>query len=366
MKIVILADESDNHAAPVRWGLERTGHDVACWGGLGSTESRQAAIDFRAGFGATPDMRLGTSHLEAGDVVWLRRLQLATLHPEMCEDDRSFAEEEYRWFYYSLGYLLERLPVTCINRYSVARAINNKSVQLLLAAKCGLRVPPTSMSNSPAALRAFLQRSPGRNVCKSFFPHAWPTSQTGGLAITATFEIDRKNVPSDQVLTYAPAIYQKMVVKEFDVRMVLMGAAVYSFALYDPKAALDWRQNAAQGLVRVEAIETPPDIQTAVLEFARESGIVFGSFDFAVDMQGSWWFLELNEQGQFLWLDSYRPEARLLQRFLAFLTAPQSSPDQIEDRVSLFPAFKDYLQTIPEQPSSSDETPAATMMSSEP
>ena len=365
MKIVILADEADSHAAPITWGLEQTGHSVASWGGLGWTENGQAAIDFAAGSGSTPEIRLGACRLEAGDVVWLRRLPLATLHPEMCEADKTFAEEEYLWFHYSLGYLLERLPITCINRYSVARVINNKSVQLLLAAKCGLRVPRTSMSNSPAALKSFLNTSPGRNVCKAFFPHAWRVPDSGALAITATFEINRETVPSDQVLTYAPAIYQEMVVKQFDVRMVLMGTAIYSFIIRNPKAALDWRQDAAQGLIRVEAIETPPEVQRAVLEFARESGVVFGSFDFTVDMQGSWWFLELNEQGQFLWLDSYNPAAGIMQRFLAFLTSPGSSPGEIEARQSRFPSMKDYLRAVPHRPVATDERTVATVMSSD-
>ena len=364
MKVVILAEEGDNHAAPIKWGLEQAGYNVACWGGLGWAENQQASIDL----GAKTEIKLGTCGLDPGDVLWLRRFQPTKLHPQMCEADKSFAEEEYRWFHYSLCYLLERLPVTCINRYSVSRLINNKSVQLLHAGNCGLKVPRTSMSNSPAALRSFLQQSRGRNVCKAFFPHAWQTSGSSSLAITATFEINREMVPADHVLTYAPAIYQEMVVKQFDVRMVLMGTSIYSFVLRDPKGALDWRQDACQGLIQVESIETPAEVETAVLAFARESRIVFGSFDFAVDMQGRWWFLEVNEQGQFLWLDHYNSAAKLMQRFLAFLTSPEgSSQETIEQRQSQFPSWKDYLDSpAKDQQPPEQADPEAAFLSSEP
>jgi len=175
-------------------------------------------------------------------------------------------------------------------------------------------------------------------------------------------------LPVDEVLTYAPAIYQEMVVKQFDVRMVLLGQAVFSYALHNPKGALDWRQDAGQGLVQVEPIVTPPDVEAHVLAFASRSGIAYGSFDFAVDAQGKWWFLEVNEGGQFLWLDEFNPNVHMQEKFSAFLTSPGSSSKQsIEERQSLFPSWKGYLaspakdEVLPEEVDSE-----ATFVSTEP
>jgi hypothetical protein len=88
-----------------------------------------------------------------------------------------------------------------------------------------------------------------------------------------------------------------------------------------------------------------------MLEFARKSGICFGSADFAVDKDGQWWFLEINEQGQFLWLDQLNPQARTLEKFCAFITAPEGSTEPLENRQGLFPTFSDYLnvyRSLPE------------------
>ena len=134
-----------------------------------------------------------------------------------------------------------------------------------------------------------------------------------------------------------------MVVKKFDVRMVLLGTTVYSYALHNPKGALDWRQDAGQGLVEVEIIETPAEVERAMLAFAREAGITFGSADFAIDDDGQWWFLEINEQGQFLWLDQFNAEVNMQQKFLAFLTLPEGASRQaIEKQQSIFPSMSDY------------------------
>src|SRR5258707_10692819 len=137
--------------------------------------------------------------------------------------------------------------------------------------------------------------------------------------------------------------FKAMVVKQFDIRMVLMGHRVYAFALHNPKKALDWRQDAGLGNIQVEIIPTPPNVEKGILEFARKAKICFGSVDFAVDKDGQWWFLEINEQGQFLWLDQFNPQARILEKFCAFITAPEGSAQQLEERMALFPPIPDFI-----------------------
>jgi hypothetical protein len=341
MKVVITAPERDSHTAPVKWALEQAGYTVRCWGGLGWYPECQASISVAH----TVSIRLGPTELQAGDVVWIRRPQPPCLNPNVSEADRKFAQGEYRWFNDSLMYLLELVPVRCINGYSASRLIRNKSVQLALAQGCGLRTPATLMSNAPEAVRSYLHQRPA-SICKVFFPHIWRRNGEESLAVTETFQLSEEMLPADEVLTYAPAVYQQMIAKQFDARVVLLGEAVYSFALHNPKGAIDWRQDVGQGLVRVESLATPEEIRRQVLAFAQKAGIVFGSFDFGVDRDGEWWFFEVNEQGQFLWLDDFNPNLHLQERFLAFLTSSEgASQDVIEARAALFPSWKEYLDS---------------------
>jgi glutathione synthase/RimK-type ligase-like ATP-grasp enzyme len=342
MKIIILAQETDNHTAPLKWALEQAGFHVVCWAGLGWSADRQSSIHFEE----PTRLVLGEHSVDPGDVVWVRRPEPAQINPRVAPADKKFAEGEYRWFFHSIAYLLETLPVRCINPYSGSRFINNKSVQLVLARRCGLHVPPTLMSNSPAAVRQYVNESHESLICKAFFPHIWQKQAGTQVAVTETFELTPQMLPDDEVLTYAPAIYQKRVLKDFDVRTVLLGTTVYSYSLHNSKDAIDWRQDAGQGLVAVESIATPPEVERALLAFAEKAGIVHGSFDFAVDGQGRWWFLEVNESGQFLWLDEFNRKLRVQEKFLAFLTSPEGSSRQaMEERESLFPSWKNYVDS---------------------
>lgn len=364
MKIIVLARANDNHTAAVKWALEQGGYEVACWSGVSWVEQQHASmlLDDPA------QMMLGPDPVDPGDTVWIRRPERPILNPSMSEADRKLVEAQYYSFYNCIAYGLETLSIRCVNKFSAAHFIDNKAVQLRLAQASGLKVPRTLMANSPAAVANFLAHSPNRTIYKAFTPHIWQRQSMGGVAITETFEMTHAPLPEAEVLTYAPGIYQEMVVKEFDVRMVLMGQEVYSFALHNPKKALDWRGDASVGRVAVEIIPTPPEVESGILAFARKAGVCFGSIDFAVDMNGQWWFLEINEEGQFLWLDQKNHAAGTQQKFCAFLTSPEGSTQKLEERAGLFPSFTEYEQSIEKGPveDSAEALPVSPHFSLEP
>jgi hypothetical protein len=339
MKIIVLAHPKDDHAAPVQWALEQAGYEAACWSGVSWTEHEQAAL-FLDG---TSAISLGPHKLEKDDVVWLRQPDPPVQAPVKA-DGQAFPSG-YAAFFRALAYMLEQLPVRCVNSYSASCLVRNKGVQLHLAAASGLKIPATLLSNCPPAVRGFFDRNPSNAICKAFASHVWQQG-SGDIAVTETFSLSREQLPpEDEVFTYAPAIYQQVVPKQFDVRTVLMGDRIYSFALRTPENSLDWRHDAALHKVHVEIVSTPAGVEAGILCFARKTGVCFGSMDFAVDRNGDWWFLEINEQGQFLWVDHFLPQAGLQQKFCAFLTAPPGSTQSLEERQHLFPSSAEYQQS---------------------
>lgn len=48
-------------------------------------------------------------------------------------------------------------------------------------------------------------------------------------------------------------------------------------------------------------------------------GLVFGCIDIIVTLNGEYCFLEVNEMGQFLWIERANPEIRILDAFCDFL-----------------------------------------------
>ena len=345
MKVLLLAHEKDDHAAPVHWALTQAGFGAECHGGVSATAGEHASLILNSGIfnpeiNPEPAVVLGAMTAKRGDTVWFREPNLA---PETTVSPGA----KFLGFWHEIVSMLEGLPARCINKPSATNLINNKAVQLLLAGKAGLRVPATVMSNAPAAVREFFDCYPESAVCKPFVPHIWQRQDSKDTALAETFPLTREQLPADEVFTYAPAIYQQRIDKQFDVRTVLMGRRIYSFALRTPGNSLDWRFDAAISNLDVQVIVTPAEVEHGLLTFAEASGICFGSADFAVDRHGQWWFLEVNEEGQFLWLEQYNPQAALLQKFCAFLTADEDDTGSLEQRQELFPSLLDYEKAHP-------------------
>src|SRR5581483_8028318 len=334
MQIIAMAHPKDDHVAPVQWALEQAGYRTACWSGVSWDKQDQASLLLEK----RPEMLLGALKLEIDDAVWLRQPDPPAHGSAAPGAAKKFGD--YPAFFDALAYMLESLPVRCINTYSASQLVRNKGVQLHLAGTSGLKIPATLMSNSPAAVREFFDQYPNNAICKAFASHVWQQQGSEDISVTETFCLTREQLPSDdEIFTYAPAIYQEIVAKEFDVRMVLMGEQIYSYALRTPENSLDWRFDAARKNLTVEIISTPPDVEAGLLLFAQKTGVCFGVLDFAVDRDGQWWFLEINEQGQFLWLDQFGLDSSLLQKFCAFLTSGESLGQSLEKREGLFPSF---------------------------
>lgn len=84
------------------------------------------------------------------------------------------------------------------------------------------------------------------------------------------------------------------------------------------RGAEDWRMIHITELP-VFPYRLPPSLLTKVRRFMRSMNIVFGCFDFIVRPDGTHVFLEVNQTGQWLWVEQAAPEIPMLETFCRFL-----------------------------------------------
>ncbi|MGI0134661.1 MAG: hypothetical protein ACREBW_06870 [Candidatus Micrarchaeaceae archaeon] len=68
------------------------------------------------------------------------------------------------------------------------------------------------------------------------------------------------------------------------------------------KSSVDWRRYDVSN-TPYEAILPPIDVNAKITKFMRMLNLSFGALDFIVDHNEVWWFLEVNTNGQWLWIE---------------------------------------------------------------
>ncbi|MFL6417774.1 MAG: hypothetical protein ACJ74Y_19140 [Bryobacteraceae bacterium] len=315
MAIIIMAPEIELHADWMEWGLKEAGFDVIRWAGLGWRLEDSATIYS----GDDEEVYLGSYRLSPNDTVWLRRPELIT-HPDVDLLDQKFAAGEYEAFRRNVLLHVALSGARCINKWSSVLTIDNKSLQLSLARQCGLRVPATRLGNSGSFVRDFVGRPGADVVHKAFRPHSW-VAANGAIRGCETTRL--QGYFPDETYAYAPGIYQQRIQKVLDVRINMIDREFHSFALTTPAMALDWRSHGIRNEVQAERISLPAAVQLGLRAFADRADLVFGCFDMVVDNAGEWWFLEVNQAGQFLWIDLIQPDDGVYEPMLRFLSATE-------------------------------------------
>lgn len=213
------------------------------------------------------------------------------------------------------GVLLGEFRGVWLSHPEATRRAENKLLQLRAAARVGLRVPRTLVSQDPAAIRAFCARQP--TVVKTL-------AGAVGVALLA-HEVRAEILANDDALRLSPAIYQERIEGREHLRVHVFGSQVVTAQLRCEE--LDWRIHLDR--TDIEPYELPADIERRLRRFMQALDLRMGVFDLKIDAQGEIVWLEVNPQGQFLFIEGMS-ELKLASACADFLvrSARESRPSR--------------------------------------
>lgn len=323
MTVLIISQADDIHASAVSWALHHYGVDsrLVC----AADFPELVEISFRPGTEAS----VRITEPESGDpidspnieVVWFRRFTGPTVPDDAHPADR-FAIQ-HQGFNFQRSLLASSFKgAFWINDHDAHLRGSNKLHQLNVAIAEGLRVPATLVSNRPGDIQAFIDSAEGQIVAKPLSPLNWHGPTHVAAAYTTVVSVD--DCQDANALRWLPMIYQERVEKAFELRVVVMGRTIFAAKILSqsiPEAVLDWRAAQQSPDLCYEMFELPSDVTEQIFRFMDRVGLVFGALDLIVDPIGNFWFLEVNEQGQFLFLEERLPQIPLLDAFAQFCRA---------------------------------------------
>lgn len=320
--VVILTEPGDIHAYAVAEALRLKGGTPVMWhtADFPSRSSESVLVE-----GQRQRTLISGPGLDVPDfadlnnpsvTVWHRRPAFSVDAARLHSADLKFAELECSIFRRSLlGFLAQ--DAFWVNRPDSAARASRKLLQHQLALEVGLKVPDTLYGNDPAAIRAFIRSHGGMIVYKPFRGIAWRSKETWWAPYTSVLTEDQL-VP-DVALRNVPGIYQELVPKAYELRVTMMGNQCFAAQILSQETRdgrIDWRK--AYSELQMLPYELPSALAELCRLFLARLGLVFGCFDFVVTPEGEFIFLEVNEMGQFLFVEKYA-DLPLLDAFSEFL-----------------------------------------------
>jgi glutathione synthase/RimK-type ligase-like ATP-grasp enzyme len=346
--ILIITSPQDTHSIFLRVALSEEGHKVSrlMSSELFNTETASITFDNQS---TTEDIEFICAETKAAtqmdyDRVWLRRPKL--IHPNTIQDTHThnLFSREQNTFFDGLCLAYEG-NAEWINPPQARSRIVNKVYQLKLARKLGFEIPQTIVTNDAAAVQNFKAKYKINDlIIKSFHTLYWPSDD--GVKIMYTSALENSDLLTSQQLIATPSIVQERVPKAFEIRVVAFRSVLVAAKINTQIAdAIDWRYEQNTRGIAVEPYKLPEDIESLCKNFMEKAGIKFGCFDFIVTPSGKHIFLEINESGQFLFLEELCPEIHLLDIAVNFLGFDNSVDNFIWQEREPQYTLKD-LQTI--------------------
>jgi hypothetical protein len=316
--LIIHTDFNDLHALLIELAMRERGHKVLR--NFGTDLPMRTSIDFRFGGELAQQQTMRTIDGEYAlgdfDIVWNRRPHPPSLPRIVATEDRKFVQGENDTINASMHHLFS--TAFCVNPLYAARAADCKPLQLHHAPKSGLLIPETLISNCPEQIRNFIASHPSV-IYKPLRGMVWHEEGREFGSYTSRVALD--DLPSDELLRAAPGIFQKQVQKQFEVRAQFFGASCLAARIESHEVEygeFDWRLHQSNG-VAPSVIVLPVAVHAACLSLMRALGLVAGAFDFIVTPGGDWVFLEVNEAGQFIFLETWCPQLSVIDAFCAFM-----------------------------------------------
>lgn len=252
--------------------------------------------------------RLHTDHrtveLEEIRSVYVRTPSSFRMPEGMTAVERDYAKREAKL---GVGGVLLGLPeVLWVNRPDLAATAAYKPVQLATAARCGLSVPRTLITNSPDAVTRFTAGSVDGVVLKPLSTnliwedHTYKMGWTRRLSPQDLGDLRGIEVTAHQFQDWAP--------KRFECRAVVVGEEIFAVAIHAGSEAsyIDWRSDFPA--LTYEVMELPEAVTKGLLMFMAELGLVYGAFDLVIGSddhdEEAVWLLECNPGGQYGFLEA--------------------------------------------------------------
>ncbi|MBC7010431.1 hypothetical protein BIZ38_18460 [Pseudoalteromonas sp. BZK2] len=270
------------------------------------------------------------------DLIWYRRVGNPVI--DLSDEHPDFEQLTRENIHFSKSFW-ELLPPSThwVNHFISAQRADCKFSQLIKAKAKGLKVPDTISSNSPEKIRDFI-KARGEKVIYKSFSGMYDWKEEGGFYRQHAAPVNLSILPDDKMLSVSSGIYQTYIEKEYELRILYIDGRFIACKIGTSEhhsGQHDWRALPSSKF-KITPYQLPEEIEFSLTELMESLDLKTGSIDMIRSKNGEYVFLEVNESGQFIWMELENPEVRVLGPFINYLvtTASKGTLSIDESKVS--------------------------------
>ena len=181
-------------------------------------------------------------------------------------------------------------------------ACDSKVKQMQVARRIGFMVPDLLVTNQTHAL---LQFKSIHNLVVKQLSNICVFEEDGVSAKSLyTHLLDDDDLKHIEDLQHSPAFFNTFIDKVYDVRVTVIGNDMYAVRIDSQKfkeSKVDFRRK--EGDLNIEVIELKNTLSNRIINLMKHLKLNFAALDFAVDINDHYWFLEINSEGNWLWME---------------------------------------------------------------
>ncbi len=302
--ILILTVPVDPHADRVERKLRERKLDVFRFDPARFPAEAALSLHYDPRGTASVTLRVDGTRIDLGatTTAWYRRPRRPVAHLEIADVvARTFVEEESTTVVQDAW---ASLPIAWMPApRHVLRWAQRKATQLRIAGQLDFELPPTLISNDPADVLAFYQQHNGQVVSKlAGFTHV-PEIDRAFARYTEV--ISTRDIGYADGIRFCPMIFQAYVPKRVELRVTVVGTDVFTAEIASQAThhtRHDWRHYDPTATPISQHV-LPLDVTERCIELVGHLGLRYGAIDLVLTPDGRYVFLEINPNGQYLWIE---------------------------------------------------------------
>jgi glutathione synthase/RimK-type ligase-like ATP-grasp enzyme len=176
----------------------------------------------------------------------------------------------------------------------------NKIVQLMVASQIGFSIPSTVITNDCKIINEFYNHNKGSVIIKPV-----KTGMLNDKLIVFTSAVKKDVLSSIKQAVPLPSIYQNNIKKKLDIRITVIGKRVFATEIHsqaNKSSTVDWRKSQDINLIHKKH-NIPRSLINMCIIMLEKMGLQFGAIDMILDNSGKYYFLEINPNGQWGWIE---------------------------------------------------------------